>query len=184
MSTDLLEGNDMADASVVLIAALSQNRCIGRHNMLPWKLPGDLAYFRETTWGKPVIMGRKTWESLGKPLPGRTNIVVTRQADFAPEGARVVTSINDALTLAQSIALVDGVDEVMVIGGGEIFAQTLDKADKLYLTEVHAHVDGDAFFPEVDMSWYQEVARQDVDASGDNPYPFSFVRYQKRPPTR
>lgn len=179
MSRDLLEDDDMADASIVLIAALSDNRCIGRNNMLPWKLPGDLKYFRETTWGKPIIMGRKTWDSLGKPLPGRTNIVVTRQKDFAPEGARVVSSVDEAVAVAQSIALIEGVDEVMVIGGGEIFTQTLAQADKLYLTEVHAHVEGDAFFPDVDMSQYQETSRQEFAASGDNPYPFDFVRYTK-----
>lgn len=174
--SDALE-DDMAEVPVALIAALSQNRCIGRHNKLPWHLPNDLKYFKRETWGRPIVMGRKTWESLGRPLPGRTNIVITRQPGYEAEGARVVASLEEALRLAQDVALIDGADRVMVIGGGEIFRAALPLADYLYLTEVHAQVEGDAFFPEVDMSCYAEEAREDFAPSGDNPYAYSFVRY-------
>ena len=176
---DPLLDDDMEDAKVAVIAARAQNGCIGRHGKLPWKLPGDLKYFRERTWGKPIIMGRKTWESLNGALPGRTNIVGTRQQGYEAEGARVVDSIEEAISLAQSIALIEAVDEIMVLGGGEIYTQALPQADILYLTEVHASVDGDAFFPDVDLSQYQETQRQDFEPSGGNPYPFSFVVYQR-----
>lgn len=176
---DDLADDEMADVPVALIVALSSNRCIGRHNKLPWHLPNDLKYFKRTTMGCPIIMGRKTWESLGRALPGRTNIVITRQPAYQAENARVVTSLDAALRLAQSVALIDGAERVMVIGGGEIFAQALPQADYLYLTEVHADVVGDVFFPVVDMSAYEEETREDFAAAGDNPYDYSFVRYRK-----
>lgn len=176
--------DDDSTVPVALIAARARNGCIGRNGKLPWKLPGDLPYFRRCTWGKPVIMGRKTWESLPGPLAGRTNIVVTRQSDYAASGAKVVGSLEAGIGLAQSVALIEAATEIMVMGGGEIYAQALVFADRLYLTEVHDDIKGDAFFPAVDLSDYKQLAREDFYAAGDNPYDFSFVRYQRTNLTR
>ena len=133
---------------ISLVWAMAQNRVIGRNNSLPWYLPEDLKYFKRITLGKPVIMGRKTYESIGKPLPGRTNIVVSRNAGIFCRGSE-----NGHLTwmrqkqLCESIAEIDGINEAMVIGGAEIYALALPMADRLYLTEVHAEVEGDTTFP-------------------------------------
>ncbi len=164
---------------ISLIAALAENRVIGRDNMLPWRLPNDLQYFKAVTLGKPVIMGRKTWESLGRPLPGRTNIVITRRPGYAPAGARVVWSFDDALELAAQVARLDGVDECLVIGGAEIYALALPRCDRLYLTEVHATVEGDAFFPAFKHAQWREARRERFVASAANPYDYSFVVYEK-----
>ncbi|SIS49591.1 dihydrofolate reductase [Thalassolituus maritimus] len=164
-----------------MIVAVAENGVIGRNNSLPWYLPNDLKYFKQTTMGKPVIMGRKTYESIGKPLPGRTNIVITRQADYQPEGVKVVNSVEAARELAESVCLIDGQDEAMIMGGAEIYALALPHTDRLYLTEVHADVEGDAFFPEYDKSRWQEVAREDFAAEGPNPYNYSFVVYEAKP---
>lgn len=162
-----------------LIVARAANGCIGRENKLPWYLPGDLKYFKATTLGKPIIMGRKTWESLKGPLPGRANIVITRQPNYRAEGAKVVTTLEAARQLAESIALIDGVDEAVVIGGAEIYALAMPMIGRMYVTEVHADVDGDAFFPEVDMEAWQEVEREDFSAQPPNQYDYSFVKYQR-----
>lgn len=162
-----------------LIVAKAANGCIGRDNKLPWYLPGDLKYFKQATFGKPIIMGRKTWESLKGPLPGRANIVISRQPGYVAQGARVVASLDDAIRLAESIAVIDGVDEVVVIGGAQIYAEALPRADVLYITEVHADVEGDAFFPEYDTSSWKEAGRQDFPAEGPNPYDYSFVVLQR-----
>lgn len=159
-----------------LIAALAENRVIGRDNTLPWRLPGDLKFFKATTMGKPMVMGRKTWESLGRPLPGRTHIVVTRQAGYAvPDGVLVVATLDEAISTAQRIAQRDGVDEAVVIGGAEIYAQALPRCDRLYLTEVHALVDGDAYFPAFDRTGWRETRRERQSAGDGNAYDYSFV---------
>lgn len=163
-----------------MIVAAAQNRVIGRDNALPWYLPNDLKYFKQTTLGKPIIMGRKTYESIGRPLPGRTNIVITRQADYQPEGVKVVHSVEEARDLAASVCLIDGQSEAMIMGGAEIYTLALPHADRLYLTEVHADVEGDAYFPEYDKSDWQEVSREDFSAEGSNPYNYSFVVYDKK----
>ena len=174
--SDGYELDDEDDMKLALIWAMSRNRVIGRNNALPWHLPEDLKYFKRVTMGKPVIMGRKTWESIGRPLPGRTNIVITRNADYVvPEGVRVVTSLEAAISLAEKICLIEGIDEAIVMGGAEIYAQALPKADRLYLTQVHADVHGDAVFPEIDLDQWQELGREDFEASGPNPYEYSFV---------
>ncbi len=121
---------------ISLVWAMAENRVIGLNNSLPWYLPEDLKYFKRITLGKPVIMGRKTYESIGKPLPGRTNIVVSRNAGFSAEGVKTVSSLDEAKKLCESIALIDGVNEAMVIGGAEIYSLALPLADRLYLTEV------------------------------------------------
>ena len=163
-----------------MIVATAQNRVIGRDNALPWYLPNDLKYFKQTTLGKPVIMGRKTYESIGKPLPGRTNIVITRQTDYLPEGVKVVHSVAEARDLAESVCLIDGQEEAMIMGGAEIYTLALPDADRLHLTEVPADVDGDAYFPEYDKTEWQEISREDFNAEGPNPYNYSFVVYDKK----
>ena len=164
-----------ASITLSLIVAMAQNRVIGINNNLPWHLSEDLKYFKRVTMGKPIIMGRKTFESIGRPLPGRTNIVVTRNADYQAEGIKVVHSLDEALTLCESIAHVDGSDEAMVIGGAELYQQALNKADRLYFTEVHAEVHGDAYFPELNREEWQEIGRDDFQAVEPNIYDYSFI---------
>lgn len=164
---------------LALIAAYAQNRVVGIDNKLPWHLPEDLKYFKRCTSGKAIIMGRKTYESIGRPLPNRTNIVITRNPAFKADGVKVVTSLNDAIELAAAVNEVSGVDEIMVIGGAAIYELTLPMADRLYLTHVHAQVEGDAYFPEVDFSNWREVERADYASSETNPYDYSFVVYDK-----
>ncbi len=160
---------------LALIWAMSRNRTIGRNNALPWHLPEDLQYFKRVTMGKPIIMGRKTWESIGRPLPGRTNIVITKDENFTAPGIKVVHSLDEARALAESIGLIDGAEEVVVIGGAQIYELALPAADRLYLTQVHAEVEGDAQFPMFDLTQWEELGREDFSASGPNPYDYSFV---------
>ncbi|MDM3872305.1 dihydrofolate reductase [Porticoccus sp. W117] len=162
---------------IALIVAMARNGTIGRNNELPWHLSGDLRYFKAVTMGKPVVMGRKTWESIGRPLPGRTNIVITRQAGWLPEcdnpdTVKVAHSLEQALQLAEQVATADGVSELMVMGGAEIYRQALPLAKRLYITEVNADVEGDAFFPEMDDSQWRELQRTAGDPGGDYSYDF------------
>lgn len=144
-----------------LIAAVAENGCIGIDNKLPWYLPDDLKYFKAVTSGKPVIMGRSTFESLGRPLPNRTNIVITRNAGYrAPEGVRVVHSLDEAIRVGAAVAHIAGNDEVVIIGGAQIYAEALPRVQRMYLTEVRKTVDGDAFFPAFDRAQWQEVASE------------------------
>ncbi|MDC0664057.1 dihydrofolate reductase [Marinobacter sp. SS21] len=163
-----------------LIVAMARNRVIGRNNALPWYLPGDLRYFKQATMGKPIIMGRKTWDSIGRPLPGRLNVVITRKADWpVPDGVRQAASLADALVTAEAQAELEGGDEVMVIGGGQIYAEALPLVDRMYITQVHAEVAGDAHFPIVNWDEWEEIGREDFSASDNNPYDYSFVVYQR-----
>lgn len=164
---------------LALIVAMAENRVIGINNNLPWHLSEDLKYFKRVTLGKPIIMGRKTFESIGRPLPGRTNIVVTRNPDYQAEGIRVVHSIKAAKELADSICFIDGMNEAMVIGGAELYAQALPEADRIYLTQVHAEVHGDAWFPEFEWNQWRQVAREDFKAVEPNPYDYSFIVLDK-----
>ena len=159
---------------IALIVARADNGVIGRDNGLPWRLSEDMKYFKATTMGKPLVMGRKTFESIGRPLPGRTTIVVTRDRDFGAEGVKVTHDLDSAVRLAEDVARAAGVDEVMIAGGAEIYAQALDRAGRIYLTEIHAAFDGDARFPDLDPSTWRETAREDVDAPAGG-YGFSFV---------
>ena len=163
-----------------MIVAQAQNRVIGRNNKLPWYLPGDLKYFKQVTMGKPVIMGRKTFESIGKPLPGRLNIIITRNAEYQQEGCQVEQSLAAAIELAESQALIDGTAEAMVIGGEGIYRLALPAAERLYITQVHAEVEGDAFFPALDIEQWEELGREDFSAVGPNPYDYSFVVYERK----
>lgn len=163
-----------------LIVAMAENRTIGINNNLPWHLPNDLQYFKKVTMGKPIIMGRKTYESIGRPLPGRRNIVITRQTGYTQAGVDVVSSLSEAIQLGEDIALVEGHEEVFVIGGAEIYQQALNYADRLYITHVLADVEGDAFFPSIDWSQYQEIERKDFKAEGHNPYDYRFSVYDSK----
>jgi len=158
-------------ASLTLIVAYSDNRVIGRDNALPWKLPGDLAHFKRSTLGHPIVMGRKTWDSLGRPLPGRANIVISRNPDFIASGATVVP------TLDAAIAACGDVDQAFVIGGAQIYAQALPLAQRVLATEVHAQVDGDAFFPLLPAFEWKETAREPQPA--ENGYDYDFVTYER-----
>jgi dihydrofolate reductase len=134
-----------------LIVARADNGVIGVENQLPWHLPCDLKYFKQVTMGKPVVMGRKTFESIGRPLPGRTNVVITRNADWSAPGVRVVGSLVDALKLATAQADLDGTDEVMIVGGATLYREAIEQVDRMYVTQVHASPDGDAFFEAPDQ---------------------------------
>jgi dihydrofolate reductase len=160
---------------IALIVAASENNAIGHNNQLPWHLPGDLQYFKAMTIGKPVIMGRKTFESIGKPLPGRDNIVISRQKDYSAEGIKLVSSLDEAIILGESINLINGAEEVMVIGGAQIYAEALDLADRVYLTRVHGQVEGDAYFPALDATSWRETGREDILAKEPNPFNFSYL---------
>lgn len=149
---------------------MSDNRVIGKNNALPWRLPADMKWFRKNTMGKPVVMGRKTCDSIGKPLPGRANIIVTRDTGFQAEGCQVVYSIDEAIKVATAEQ-----DEVMIIGGASFYEQILSRTDRLYLTLIHESFDGDAMFPEFDQDDWQEVERNDHKPDEDNPYSYSFV---------
>ena len=165
---------------IVLIAAFAKNRVVGIDNTLPWHLPEDLKYFKRTTTGKAIIMGRKTYDSIGRPLPNRTNIVITRNPSFKAEGVKVVSSLAAAIDLAKEVNAINDIDEVMIIGGASIYEEALPIAQRLYLTHVHAEVKGDAYFPEVNFANWQETSRADYSASDNNPYDYSFVVYDKK----
>lgn len=160
---------------LAMIAAVAQNNAIGINNKMPWYLPGDLRYFKAVTMGKPIIMGRKTFDSLRKPLPGRTNIVITRDKNWHHEDVKVVHSLDDAIELAESIAMINGNDEIMVIGGEQIYRMAMERADRLYLTRVYQRFEGDAFFPELDKSEWQEISRQDLFSEDEDPLKFSYL---------
>jgi len=155
---------------VRIVVAYASNRVIGRDNALPWRLRGDLAHFRHTTMGLPIIMGRKTWESLGRALPGRHNIVITRNPTFIAEGATVTASLADALCAADA-------DTVCIIGGAQLYAQALPLAYDIIATEVHAEVEGDVFFPALDMTQWREVERRAQPE--DNGFTYDFVVYRR-----
>ena len=159
---------------------MASNRVIGRNNSLPWHLPEDLKYFKATTLGHCIIMGRKTWESIGRPLPGRTSIVVTTNNDYHAEGARVVNSLEAAVKLAESIAVIDGTDEAFVIGGAGLYAAAIPHAQRFHLTRVHAEVEGDTKLKEFDESQWQEVRRIEHSCDADNPYDYSICLLERK----
>jgi dihydrofolate reductase len=147
------------DPIITFVVAVAENGVIGRDGAIPWRVPSDLKTFRRLTMGKPVIMGRKTYASIGKPLEGRDNIVVTRNADFDAAGVERARSIEEALEIAREHTAARGVDEITVIGGAEIFAAMLSIADRIYFTRIHARPDGDTHFPELDLNVWREVSR-------------------------
>lgn len=168
------------DVRLSMIVARARNGVIGVKGDLPWRLSDDLKFFKETTKGKPIIMGRKTWESLPrKPLPARDNLVLTRDRDFSAVGARVYSDLQAALGAAKSLAGVKGLDEVFIIGGASLYEAGLGVADMLYVTEVDISLEGDAVFPNFDEAEFEEVSTRSVNADDRNEYAFT-VRTLKR----
>lgn len=159
---------------VSLVVAMAQNRVIGRDNGLPWHLPADLRHFKTLTLGKPIIMGRKTYESIGRPLPGRLNIVLTRDAGFRAPGCEVCASLEDAVLRAGEAG------EIMIIGGAALYKEALAHADRIYLTEIHARIEGDTRFPEIDPATWREIARERHAADERNDLDYSFVTLERR----
>lgn len=164
-----------------IVVAVPKNNAIGKNNDLLWHLPDDFKFFKETTRGHHILMGRKTYESLGKPLPTRTSVVITSREDFTlPEGHHVVRSLEEGLALGEK----KGLEEIMIIGGGRVYKESLEKGlvDKMHITEIDAEPDGaDTFFPEYDKSEWAEVARTHHPADERHAYAFDFVTYEKKP---
>ncbi len=152
-----------------IIVAMDDNQLIGKDNALPWHLPADLGYFKKTTTGKTVLMGRKTYESIGFPLPNRRNVVVSRNTDFEAQGCEVVGSIDAALELSKDD------DEVMVMGGASFYEQMLPSADRLYITQIEGEYEGDAHFPKFDRSEFREISRESHTPDEKNPHTYHFT---------
>ncbi len=158
---------------ISIIAAMGRNRAIGYKNTLPWRLPADLQRFKQLTLGHHILMGRKTYESIGRPLPGRTSIIITRQPNFQAEGCLIAHSLDEAIALAKS----RGEQEVFIIGGAEIYAQALSVADRMYLTMVEAEPEADAFFPEYDENLWEKIEEKIVAADEKNQYLVKFITF-------
>ena len=163
--------------TISLIVAASENNAIGKDNQLLWHLPKDMKYFKNTTWAMPVVMGRKTFESMGsKPLQGRKNIVITRQPGWKSEGVSVVNSVDGAVALAEELDY----KEIFIIGGGEIFMIAFEKAQKIYMTRVHAEIEGDVFFPVIEMKDWELISSTDHPADEKHAYAFSFEVWERK----
>ena len=165
---------------IAIIAAIDKKRLIGNGPRIPWKLPADLQHFRDMTIGKPVVMGRKTFETLPHPLAKRKNIILTRDRKYnAPEGCIVAHSVEGVIKTAETLPEYDGL-ELMICGGAPIYAAFLPHASRLYLTQIHAVFEGDVYFPEFDITEWEEVKRTDCEADEKNPYPYSFLFLEKK----
>ncbi len=164
----------MTSPRITLIVARARNGVIGRDGTLPWRLPEDLAHFKRTTMGHPIVMGRKTWESIGRPLPGRRNIVVSRQTDFAANGAEVAPSFDAALSLCK------GSGEVFVIGGAQLYGEALPRAQRLIVTEIDADFEGDTHWPAPDPALWREATRERHPAAAGRDFSIDFVTYLRR----
>lgn len=160
---------------ISLIVAAAENGIIGKDNDMPWKISSDLQYFKKITMHKPIIMGRKTFDSIGKPLPGRVNIVITRDVTFTADGVITAHSVDMALDVAKSMAEVKGLKEVMVIGGAQIYALCLPEADRLYLTRIHAEIDGDTYFPDLKAEEWLEYSSERHVAGEKDSHDYSFM---------
>ncbi|MBX4335027.1 dihydrofolate reductase [Bartonella raoultii] len=165
---------------ICLIAAVAQNGVIGHEGAMPWHLSTDLQRFKALTFGSPIIMGRKTWDSIGRPLPGRTNIVITRNDTFTAEGAVIAHSLSQACAIAKKVASQNGADAIFIIGGGEIFQQGFHLADKIFLTEVLASIQGDSFFPVIDKDKWTLVQTQDIPQGDKDSHSTRFVVYERK----
>lgn len=159
---------------ISLIVAFDENRLIGRDNGLPWHLPADLKHFKTLTMGHHMIMGRKTFESIGKPLPGRTSVIITRQTDYHADGCIVTQNFTEAMMQCS------GQEEIFIIGGAQIFECTLPLADTLYITQIHHTFEGDTFFPEIKSSEWEEISRERHEGDEKNQWSYSFITYKKR----
>lgn len=164
------------DIEVALVVAASTNNVIGKNSHLVWHLPNDLKFFKNTTWGFPVIMGRKTFEELKKPLPGRTNVVITRKPDWKANGVITTLNLEDAVQKSKET----NARQIFIIGGGEIYKESMRIADTIYMTRVHAVVDGDTFFPEIDESEWELVSNEDFQIDGQHAYAYSFQVWKKK----
>ncbi len=171
----------MNTPELAMIVAVARNGVIGSGGDLPWKMSSDLRHFKAVTMGKPMIMGRKTFESLGGVLPGRPHIVVTRQSSFAHDGVDVVSSLEEALDRGQALAAASGSEEVMVIGGGEIYRQAIGLAHRIYLTEVHLEADGDTRFPDLERDQWIEISREEHTAGEKDCADYAFIVFERRP---
>ena len=160
--------------TLAIIVATDLNGLIGKDNDLPWRLSADLRYFRQITMGKPIIMGRRTHESIGRPLPGRENIIITSDQGYQAEGCTVMHSLQSALQHCEQY------QEVMIMGGASLYQQCLPLADKIYLTQVDAELSGDTWFPEWDKTQWQCISQQDHPADENNDYPYSFMVYERK----
>lgn len=176
----MTEQNAKSKLIISIIAALGRNNVIGNRNGLPWHLPADLQHFKELTKGKPIIMGSKTFESIGKPLPQRDNIVLTRDSDYKAEGCKIARSLDEALQLAEQGELGKASGEVMICGGESVYKQFLPLAQRMYLTFIDGDFEGDAYFPEFDKTEWKEVAKENRQADIHNPYNYSFVVLARR----
>lgn len=166
---------------LVLVAAVAENGVIGRDGDMPWRLPGDLRHFKKLTLGKPVIMGRRTFDSIGRrPLPGRPNIVLTRDSDFRADGVLVAGDFAAALRIAEEQAARLQADEIAVIGGSVLYAEALPRAHRIYLTEVHAAPEGDTHFPTIERAEWHEIARDGTHQSPGEDYAYTFVTFERR----
>ena len=161
---------------ISLIVAASSNNAIGKANQLLWHLPNDMKFFKNTTWGMPVVMGRKTFESMGKALNGRTNIVITRQPDWQAEGVKVVDSLEAALHVAADA----DAKEIFVVGGGEIYRQALEHCHRIYMTRVFTEIDGDTFFPEIDSEQWELLSELPFKSDAKHPYDYSFQVWERK----
>ncbi len=163
-----------------MIVAAAKNNVIGLNNKMPWHISGDLKYFKAQTLGKPIVMGRNTFESMGKPLPGRTSIVITRNQSYqVPEGVITARSLDEAIKIAKPIAQKDGVNEIMIIGGAQIYDIALPISDRLYITEIDASPKGDAYFPKFNKSEWQETSREMVESNTNDESDYAFVVWEK-----
>ncbi|WP_075982026.1 dihydrofolate reductase [Bacillus massilinigeriensis] len=160
---------------ISLLWAMDENRVIGKNNELPWHLPEDLKYFKRVTMGHPIIMGRKTYESIGRPLPGRENIIMTRNQDYKMDGCQIMSSVDELLRFNKAQN-----DEVFVIGGAEIFKEVLPFADRLYLTQIHEAFPGDTFFPEIKMDEWKLISSEKGIKNEKNPFDYEFLVYEKK----
>jgi dihydrofolate reductase len=165
---------------LVLVVAVAENGVIGRKQQLPWRIPGDLKHFKAVTMGKPMLMGRKTYESIGKPLPGRTSIVLTRDKNWRAEGVLVAHSLDELLKLANEDAKKTGASEIAVIGGSALFEETLPMTAKIELTEVHAKPEGDVFFPDYDRSAFVETRREGPMQGEKDDHAYSVVTLERK----
>lgn len=163
-----------------MIAGVAENGVIGSDQTIPWRVPSDMAFFKRTTMGRPIIMGRKQYETVGRPLPGRSNIVVTRRKDFQPAGVLVVHSIDEALEKAAKIASADGVDEIMIIGGGELYAQLMSRADRLYITHIDLAPTGDVRFPAIKPEDWAVIDLPEVMPSPNDEASYRVKVYERR----
>lgn len=170
----------MENPTISIIVAIAKNGVIGVSGDLPWRLSSDLKRFKRDTMGKPIIMGRKTWESIGKPLPGRTNVVVTRNKDYIAEGAKIVSSLKEALALGKEVLEInEGDNEICIIGGGQLYEEAMAFANRLYVTHVMAKPDGDTWFPEIKPDEWAPIERQEFPAGEKDNFATLYVVYKR-----